>query len=334
MNNSVYDIDFTRLLPAPLKSDSTMLALGVSISDTLQENIRLARLDIIYPRIDELDELTLDILARDFHVDWYDDTYPIDAKRSIIKSSVRVHKRLGTKFAVVRAIGDIFPNSEVQEWFEYGGTHHRFRIILDLTNAKTPPRLSQIVKAAKFYKRLSAHLDEVIYQMSATISIITETEIHRFHTGITGKEKAGKRPYVYIKGGAANAGIEALSSAQGKPYQSEIVGTIPQRSRIAKLKNIKINTKGKTKNYYIISDITGRDKAGEFPNRNTAGNISKISVDILPENSKHEFKSTYSGEKPYTNIEGQKRGGGVMPNVNAELFFYHVRRCGTSRCGK
>lgn len=334
MNNSVYDIDYTRLLPEPLKNDSAMLALGVSISDTLQENIRLARLDIIYARIDELDELTLDILARDFHVDWYNDTYPIEAKRAIIKSSVRIHKRLGTKFAIVKAIGDIFPNSEVQEWFEYGGTHHRFRIILDLTNAKIPPDLTQIIKAAKFYKRLSAHLDEVIYQMSAVITISTDTAIYRFHTGVTGKEKAGMRPYVNYKGGAANAKIEALSGAQGKSFQSEIAGTIPQRSRIAALRKVDINAEGKTKNYYIISDISGRDKAGEFPYRNTAGDISSVNVDILPENSKHEFKSTYSGEKPHTNIEGQKRGGGLMPSVNAESFFYCVRRCGTSRCGK
>ncbi len=334
MNNNVYDIDFTRLLPEPLKNDSTMLALGVSVSDTLKENIRLARLDIIYPRIDELDELTLDILARDFHVDWYDDTYPIEAKRAIIKSSVRIHKRLGTKYAVVKAIGDIFPNSEVQEWFEYGGTHHRFRIILDLTNAKIPPHLSQIVKAAKFYKRLSAHLDAVIYQMSAVINISTDTAIYRFHTGVTGKENAGVRPYINIKGGAANAKIEALSGAQGKPFQNEIAGTIPQRSRIATLKTVEINAEGKTKNYYIQSDISGRDKSGEFPKRNTEGKISSINIDMLPENSKYEFISTFSGKKPHTNIDGEKRGGGIIPNVNAELFFYRVRRCGTSRCGK
>lgn len=130
------------------------------------------------------------------------------------------------------------------------------------------------------------------------------------------------------------AKINALSGAQGKLFQNEIAGTIPRRSRIATLRAVEINAEGKTKNYYIISDISGRDKAGEFPYRNTAGNISSVNVDILPENSKHEFKSTYSGEKPYTNIEGQKRGGGLMPCVNAELFFYRVRRCGTSRCGK
>lgn len=261
MNNNAHNVDFTRLLPAPLKNDESMFALAESIAGALQENIRLSRLAVIYPRIDELDEHTLDILARDFHVDWYDDTYPIEAKRAVIKSSVRIHKRLGTKFAVVTAIGDIFPNSEVQEWFEYGGTHHRFRIILDLTNAKAPLNLSQIVKAAKFYKRFSAHLDEVIYQMSAVIEINAETAIFRFRTGVTGKENAGTRP---------------------------------QRNIVGKPLN---------------------------------GNIAMFS-----ENSIFGFKSVLSGTKPHINVEGQERSGGVIPTVNAELFFYRVRRCGTSRC--
>lgn len=171
MNNNAHNVDFTRLLPAPLKNDESMLALAESIAGALQENIRLARLAVIYPRIDELDEHTLDILARDFHVDWYDDTYPIEAKRAVIKSSVRIHKRLGTKFAVVTAIGDIFPNSKVQEWFEYGGTHHHFRIILDLTNAKAAVNYFQILYAAQFYKRLSAHLDELVCKISASVEV-------------------------------------------------------------------------------------------------------------------------------------------------------------------
>lgn len=180
MNNTVYDVDYTRLLPQSLKSDETVLALAKCIAGALQDNIELARIAIIYPRIDELDETTLDILARDLHVDWYDDTYPIEAKRAVIKSSVRVHKRLGTKFAVVQAIRDIYPNSEVQEWFEYGGTHHRFRIILDLTNAKVSLDLTQIIKAAKFYKRLSAHLDEIICKMSANTEVFTGTAVTSF----------------------------------------------------------------------------------------------------------------------------------------------------------
>jgi len=76
MNNTVYNVDFTRALPQPLKNDKSMLALGRAIAGELQQNIQLARLTLIYPHIDELDEALLDILARDLHVDWYNDDYP------------------------------------------------------------------------------------------------------------------------------------------------------------------------------------------------------------------------------------------------------------------
>ena len=162
MNNTVYDVDFTRALPAPLRNDEKMLALGRAIAGELQENIRLARLTVIYARIDELDETLLDILARDLHIDWYDDTHPIDIKRAVIKNSVKIHKRLGTKYAIETALSNIYPDSRVREWFEYGGTHHRFRILLGSSDGRVPVNLAEIVRVANFYKRLTAHLDEVI----------------------------------------------------------------------------------------------------------------------------------------------------------------------------
>lgn len=301
MNNTVYDIDFTRLLPEPLKNDETMLALGKSIANELQENIRLAKMAIIYPRIDELDESMLDILARDLHVDWYNDAYPVEAKRTVIKSSVRVHKRLGTKFAVITAICDLFPNSEVQEWFEYGGTHHHFRILLDLTNSKAPPRLPEIIKAAKFYKRLSAHLDEVIYQMSAVIEISAETAIYGYKTSVTGKANAGIKPYTTTKGGAENAVVEGSSEIASKVFESKKTGTKPKRAN------------------ELIS------------------NSNSVSANATAETFLYTTKAagtSCTGTKPHINFEGRERVDSLRPTIITETFIYRVKRCGTARCGK
>lgn len=301
MNNSVYDIDYTRLLPEPLKNDSTMLALGVSISDTLQENIRLARLDIIYPRIDELDELTLDILARDFHVDWYDDTYPIEAKRAIIKSSVRIHKRLGTKYAVVKAIGDIFPNSEVEEWFEYGGTHHRFRIVLDLTNSKAPLDLPQIIKATKFYKRLSAHLDEVIYQMSAVIEIHTGTTYYRYRIARTDTYRTGTRPRRNTIGAISNTMIDISADCTSGAHRFAQTGTKPYRSTIAELNTVSITAQTEARGYKDVSDFSGRYSAGEIPHRNTGGGTIQSGVEINVGGENYKFENEQAGNIPERN---------------------------------
>jgi len=165
MNNTLYDVDFTRSLPAPLRNDKKMLALGKAIAGELGENIRLARLAVIYPRIDELDEGLLDILARDLHVDWYDDSHPIAVKRQVIKDSVKVHRRLGTKYAVETALCNVFANSKVEEWFEYGGRPYTFRAVLNVSETGITADLQrESIRQMFFYKNLRSHLDGLYYE--------------------------------------------------------------------------------------------------------------------------------------------------------------------------
>jgi len=92
--NDILTIDLTRALPQCLKQDETMLALANIIVAELQKNAVDSRLATIYARIDES---ILDILAYDLHVDWYNYYDPVSAKRAVIKSSVKVHKRLGNR---------------------------------------------------------------------------------------------------------------------------------------------------------------------------------------------------------------------------------------------
>ena len=111
----LYSVDFTRSLPPTLKDDPEINALGRAIAGQLQITAQQIRRNIIYARIDELDEQTLDILAYDLHVDWYDHSYPIEVKRQTIKDSVKIHRRLGTKYAVETALGAVFPGTRVEE---------------------------------------------------------------------------------------------------------------------------------------------------------------------------------------------------------------------------
>ena len=115
----VYDVDFTRALPQPLKNDETMLSLGRAIAGELQQNIQLARHTLIYPRIDELDDQLLDILAVDLKVDWYDFNGTLEEKRKAVKECIYVHRYKGTKYAVETALKSIYANVVVSEWFEY-----------------------------------------------------------------------------------------------------------------------------------------------------------------------------------------------------------------------
>lgn len=170
-----YDIrsaDFTRSLPPPLKDDPEINALGRAIAEQLQITARQIRQNIIYARIDELDEQTLDILAYDLHVDWYDYSYPIEVKRRTIKDSVKIHRRLGTKYAVETALGAVFPGTRVEEWFEYGGDPYTFRVIINATeNGVTAAQQAAVLERVIFYKNLRSHLEAVRFKVEKKTTV-------------------------------------------------------------------------------------------------------------------------------------------------------------------
>ena len=150
--------------PIALQKAPKTVALGqviAKVMESRQDEIDSLR---IYTRIDELPEWLLDILARDFAVDWYDRSYTLEEKRKTIKDSFYVHRHRGTKAAVERAISAIYPNPKVLEWFEYGGDpyHFKLRITVDFA-AINEAKHQQVLQKIICYKNLRSHLDSVIY---------------------------------------------------------------------------------------------------------------------------------------------------------------------------
>ena len=333
MSNTVYEVDFTRALPAPLKNDEKMLALGRTIAGELQETIRLARLTIIYARIDELDEWLLDILARDLHVDCYEDSHPIEAKRQVIKDSVRVHKRLGTRFAIVTALGSVFPHTEVQEWYEYGGTHHRFRILLDMSNANAPADFYEILRAVQFYKRLTAHLDEIIYQMSAVIEVSIETTVYRQRHGMTGKYRAGTEPRRNTRGALMDAVVTVKPDGIGAKHQTPYTGTKPHRSTVAALRELDIITDNEAQGFNKRFGMTGRYNAGTEPNRTTGGGVASGVVEVAPDGSGTKHQTPRTGTKPDRSTQFASRNNDILADTAAEGFTHTVKMTGKATAG-
>ena len=151
-------------LPPALQKDPSAVALAEAMADLLAQRPEEIEQLRIYPVIDRLDERLLDILAYDFKVDWWDADYSLEEKRRTLKDSWRVHKLLGTKAAVEMAISAIYPQTTVQEWFEYGGRPYHFKLQLDLTGTFwTEERPRRILERVNFYKSLRSHVDGLEY---------------------------------------------------------------------------------------------------------------------------------------------------------------------------
>lgn len=121
-------------------------------------------LPMIYARIDSLPETVLDVLAKDFKVDWWSPDYSIEEKRKILKDSWYVHKHLGTTDAVERAVSAIYPDSRVVEWFEYGGEPYHFVMQIQVEESQLDlSKHDTVLRSIDYYKNLRSVLDDVEY---------------------------------------------------------------------------------------------------------------------------------------------------------------------------
>lgn len=150
--------------PVGLRENPSIAAMGDVTMQALAKRPAEIRHLSIYPRIDELPERLLDILAYDFKVDWWDPEYTLEEKRQTLKDSWRVHKMMGTKAAVERAISAIYPNTQVLEWFEYGGEPYHFKLHIDISKESgDKDKPLRVLERVNFYKNLRSHLDVVEY---------------------------------------------------------------------------------------------------------------------------------------------------------------------------
>ena len=159
-------------LPPALRTDPSVVALAEALSELLAARpAEIERLRI-YPAIDTLEEPLLDILARDFKVDWWDGEYSLEEKRRTLKDSWRVHRLLGTRAAVETAISAIYPRTTVLEWWEYGGEPYHFRLDINITNDSIDSdKQRRVLERLNYYKSLRSHNDGVTYFVEAQPAI-------------------------------------------------------------------------------------------------------------------------------------------------------------------
>ena len=103
-------------------------------------------------------------LAWAFSVDQWDNAWTDAQKREFIKRSVEVHRYKGTIGAVRDALGALFFDAQVQEWFNQvpAGDPHTFRILLEADQVGiSQPAFAALFEVVKSTKNLRSHLAEV-----------------------------------------------------------------------------------------------------------------------------------------------------------------------------
>lgn len=173
----ISNIDLLALQTNAMKSDPTTIGLCAALTPQLDIVSNQTDSILIYSNIDKLSNEVLDILAWQFHMDWYVASADIDTKRRLIKSAFKVHKSKGTPYAVEQVIQDMFGDGYVTEWFEYGGDPFNFKVIT--TNPSVTAELAnQFNMVVNAVKRRSTVLEQIIISLSAELNIFYAGVVH------------------------------------------------------------------------------------------------------------------------------------------------------------
>ena len=261
-----------------------------------RREMEAAELIHIYTQIDSQPEEILDVLAVQFKVDWYDSNYPLEAKRSIIKTALEVRRYYGTDWATLKAISAIYPRSEIEQWYDYGGTPGHFRVICSVDGALIPVKRREIRRSVNIYKRMTAHLDSLYLQVQAGIEIECEFSSLVYRVPYTSETMyAGTWPKNTTKAALGEADITVEAEQQSARYKVETAGTVPDRTTTAGIYDTDVTVETETEVHNMEVAMAGTETcASSIP-----AVLDEPVLDVDVEVTVTKFKGKRSGEEPF-----------------------------------
>lgn len=161
MSKDLQSVSLLDILPSNLIADEQINAAAQALDDELQKVTVAIRETLILPRIDELPEAVVDLLAWQLHVDFYDELKSLAEKRNAVKQSIAMHRIKGTRMAVELALHMVYESGEVREWFEYGGRPYYFRVCFIRTETIHMEDVDRVIRIVYAVKNTRSWLESI-----------------------------------------------------------------------------------------------------------------------------------------------------------------------------
>ena len=292
MSKGVTKESLLSILPGVLARDDDMYNLAQLIGWIMGGGAEKVGYPAIFQRVNELDEDLLDILAADCKIDWYDYDADIATKRRQFLSNWSIRKRIGTVGAVKSALQSVWPDTTVEEWFEYGGNPGYFQVLLSLDTSGSV-NFSKAVRMIEIFKPVRAHIDGY--------------PILRIRCGIVIKTHKSNNILYHVPA----AGTVPRYSTHGDKSYEDIV----------------IETDSENQKYQV--PVTGQVTAGTYPHHTTHGQMDEIQLIAETGADGSEYHVPIAGTTPNYATHGEVSGGGVDVSASSVSVGYGIRRCGT-----
>lgn len=157
----INNIDLQALLPPFMRADGANTGIADVVSDVLKNIAADIPKLSTFDALEKLSTAELDDLAEELNCIWYDKSFSDLEKRVLLANTDQVFARIGTVAAVESVIESVFGGGYVEEFWEYGGDPHHFKIAVDNPSALTDERKAKLLRILDKVKRKSQWLDEI-----------------------------------------------------------------------------------------------------------------------------------------------------------------------------
>lgn len=159
---NIHDGQITDLLSNSLRHNPEAIAIAYAVLQEKRRILALVERTRLMAAVDSLEERILDYLAVELRTPAYEDSLPLETKRTLIKGTLPYYASLGTPAAVDWVIKAVFGNGGIDEWFNYGGEPHHFQVNIPIAGMITPKMMEELRRMIASVKRLTSWLDSII----------------------------------------------------------------------------------------------------------------------------------------------------------------------------
>lgn len=288
----------------------------------------------IYTLIDSRPEEILDVLAVQFKVDWYDSSYPLQAKRNIIKTALEVRRYYGTDWATLKAISAIYPRSEIEQWYDYGGTPGHFRVICSVDGALLPVKRREIRRSVNIYKRMAAHLDSLYLQVQTGLEVECEFSSLVYKAPYASETMyAGTWPRTTTHAGIADGELLVESDNTVNGFRVETAGTIPYRTTHAGIMDADLMVDTEQSAQKSIAPYTSENqRAGTWPKNTTKAALAEAELEVETVQESTGYKVETAGTVPYRTTTAGIYDTDLTIETETEVHDVEATMAGTETC--
>ena len=159
---NIHDGQITDLLSNSLRHNPETIAIAYAVLQEKRRILALVERTRLMAAVASLEERILDYLAVELRTPAYEDSLPLETKRTLIKGTLPYYASLGTPAAVDWVIKAVFGNGGIDEWFNYGGEPHHFQVNIPIAGMITPKMMEELRRMIASVKRLTSWLDSII----------------------------------------------------------------------------------------------------------------------------------------------------------------------------